>query len=268
MRAMSSEQLAVELRKRFTGEVRTDSVYRREYSRDASIFEITPALVAFPRSADDVAAAVRFAHDMKTAGEDVSVAARAAGTDMSGGSLTPSIALVFIRHLNRIGEIGGDFARVEMGAYYRDFERETLKRGLILPSYPASRGIADMGGIVNNDSGGERTLRYGQTHRYVEELSVILSDGSRTVFKALPPHELEAKKKQSDFEGEIYRRMHALVFEYAETIARNEPRTSKNASGYALWRVADQARGTFNLAQLILGPQGTRAPATADKPPP
>ena len=51
-----------------------------------------------------------------------------------------------------------------------------------------------MGGIVSNDAGGERTLRYGKTEKYVEEVEVVLSDGSQATFKALTPEELEEKK--------------------------------------------------------------------------
>ena len=40
-----------------------------------------------------------------------------------------------------------------------------------------------MGGIVANNSGGERTLKYGKTEKYVEELEVVLSDGSQATFK-------------------------------------------------------------------------------------
>ena len=91
-------------------------------------------------------------------------------------------------------EVGKDFARTEMGVYYRDFEREVAKKNLSFPSYPASRSIAAMGGIVNNNAGGERTLEYGKTEKYVEEVSVVLSDGSSAVFGPLTPPELEKKK--------------------------------------------------------------------------
>ena len=253
------------LRRAVAGEVNTDRVHRQEYSRDASIFEITPSAVVFPKTAADVAAAIRLVHEAKEAGEDVSLTARAAGTDMTGGSLTSSVMLVFTKYLNRLKEIGADFAVVEPGMYYRDFERETLKHGLILPSYPASRNIAAMGGIINNNSAGERTLKYGQTNRYVEELAVVLSDGSPATFKSLTASELEEKKTLQTLEGEIYRRMHALIVKNQKVIKKNEPKVSKNASGYALWRVWDKERGLFNLAQLIVGAQGTLALLTEAK---
>ncbi len=254
-----------ELSKLLKGEVTADEKTRKAYSRDASVFEIMPAVVVFPKDNDDVRALVKYVHDEKRAGGDISLTARAAGTDMTGGSLTSSIVMVTTKYLNRIKEVGKDYAVTELGAYYRDFERETLKKNLLLPSYPVSRAICAMGGIVNNNSGGERSLEYGQTDRYVDELNVVLSDGAEATFGPLSPEALEEKKGQQNFEGEIYRRMHALIMDNADAIAAAKPKVTKNASGYGLWRVWDAERGIFNLAKLIVGAQGTLTMVTEAK---
>ncbi|TSC70534.1 MAG: putative oxidoreductase [Parcubacteria group bacterium Gr01-1014_49] len=201
----------------------------------------------------------RVATRARIAGADVSLAARAAGTDMTGGPLTTGVVVSFTKHMNHVLEVGSDFAVTEPGVFYRDFEKETLKKNLLLPSYPASRSIAAMGGIVANNSGGERTLKYGQTERYVEEVDVVLSDGSQTTFKALTPEELEAKKKLSTLEGDIYRTMDDIVTENAALIESRKPKVSKNSAGYALWNIRDPKTGSFNLAKLICGSQGTLA---------
>jgi len=259
---MDIEQTAKELRGRIAGEVQTNSFTRELYSRDASIFEIQPSIVVFPKVVKDVEEIVRFVHEKKSAGQDISLSARAAGTDMTGGSLTSSIMVVFTKYLNQV-QVFEDYAVTQLGAYYRDFEKETLKHDLILPSYPVSRNIAAMGGIINNNSGGERTLMYGQTDRYVEELHVVLSDGSTALFHPLDAAQLEEKKKLQNLEGEIYRRMHELIQSNEEVITAGKPTVSKNASGYALWRVWNKEKNTFNLAQLIVGAQGTLAFVTA-----
>jgi FAD/FMN-containing dehydrogenase len=142
---------------------------------------------------------------------------------------------------------------------YRDFEKATLEKNLILPSYPASRSIAAMGGIVANNSGGERTLRYGKTEKYVEELEVVLSDGSQTTFKSLTPEEVADKKKLQTLEGSIYREMDALLDKNAALIEAHRPKVSKNSAGYALWSIRDQRTGATNLAKLVCGSQGTLA---------
>ena len=175
------------------GDCADDEATLSTYSRDTSIFERRPSLVVFPKDADDVAAVVKFVHDAKKAGEHVSIAARSAGTDMTGGSLTDSISLVFTKYMNHIKDVGDDFAVSEPGVYYRDFEKETLaKNGKLLPSYPASRELCAIGGIVSNNSGGELTLQYGKTNRYVRELDVVLSDGTETKLKPVSFFELPA----------------------------------------------------------------------------
>jgi len=179
---------------------------------------------------------------------------------MSGGPLTTGVVISFTKHMNHMGEVGDDYAITEPGVYYRDFEKETLaQKGLILPSYPASREIAAMGGIVSNNSGGERTLEYGKTEKYVEELDVVLSDGSQTTFKALTPTELEEKKGLETLEGKIYRTVDVLITENAALIEEKRPKVSKNSAGYALWSIRDPQTGLFNLAKLICGSQGTLA---------
>ena len=261
----TTEQLAEELRALISGDVSTEQADKTTFSHDTSIFEITPSLIVYPKNKEDVAATVRFVHEKKKAGEDISIAGRSAGTDMTGGPLTPSIVMSFTRYMNHIGTIEGEHAITEPGVFYRDFEKETLKQGLILPSYPASRELCALGGIINNNSGGERTLAYGKTERYVEELSVILSDGSPVSLRALSLSELAEKKAQQDLEGAIYRDTHALIEEHYDEIMAAKPKVTKNSAGYALWNVYDKERGIFDLTKLIVGAQGTLGMVTEAK---
>lgn len=249
-----------------SGEVVDDTETLKGASRDTSIFMRMPKLVVYPKDASDVSKIVRVVSAERMRDAEVSLAARAGGTDMSGGPLTTSVVVSFTKHMNHIGEvavsseqIAGGYAITEPGVYYRDFEKATMEKGLILPSYPASRELAAMGGIVSNNAGGERTLKYGKTERYVEEMDVVLSDGSQVVFKALTPAELEEKKKLNTMEGKIYREIDTLITENAELIEKHRPKVSKNSAGYALWSVRDKKTGAFNLAKLICGSQGTLA---------
>ncbi|KKW39356.1 MAG: Oxidoreductase [Parcubacteria group bacterium GW2011_GWA1_54_9] len=271
--AMTTAELKAALKGAMRGEVSDDGAVLTAASRDTSLFERMPELVVYPEDADDVGAVVKTISALRQAqGEraDLSVTARSAGTDMSGGPLTTGVVVSFTKHMNTMGEVErsedaeaergmAGFAVTEPGVYYRDFEKATLEKGLILPSYPASRELAAMGGIVSNDAGGERTLKYGKTEKYVEELDVVLSDGSRALFKALTPSELEEKKKLQTLEGNIYREMDALLAENATLIEEHRPKVSKNSAGYALWSVRDAKTNTFNLAKLICGSQGTLA---------
>lgn len=258
-----------ELAPRIAGDVLDDDATLAQYSRDTSIFERRPEIVVFPKTADDVSAVVRFVGEQKRAGKDISLAARSAGTDMTGGSLTSHVSLVFTKYLNRIiaivpgfGDTDGGVVTAEPGAYYRDVEKETLaKTGGLLASYPASRQLCAIGGIVSNNSGGELTLRYGKTNRYIRQLKVVLADGSQAVVAQLTPAELLAKKQEDTFEGRIYRDIHELLRNNRNEIAAAKPTVSKNSAGYALWDV-ETPDGSLDLTQLLCGSQGTLAVVT------
>jgi HAD superfamily hydrolase (TIGR01484 family) len=253
-------------------EVAYDVETRKTFSRDTSIFERMPDVVVYPKNADEVSRVVKEVAAKKALGENVSVTARSAGTDMSGGPLSRSVVAVFTKYMNHIGAVEplrqaegvvAGTATTEPGVYYRDFEKATLAKGLLLPSYPASRSIAAMGGIFNNNSGGERTLEYGKTENYVVSVDAVLSDGTQATFSELGPEELMEKKKLPTLEGDIYRRMSDLVVRNREVIEAHRPRVSKNSAGYALWNVLDIENGTFNLAKLLCGAQGTLALTTS-----
>jgi FAD/FMN-containing dehydrogenase len=255
-----------DLTKIVKGDVVDDKKTLTQYSRDTSIFERTPQVVIFPKDADDVASIVRYVHDAKESGADISLAGRSAGTDMTGGSLTDSVSMVFTKYMNHIGDIGDDYAISEPGVYYRDFEKATLKKyGMIVPSYPASRELCAIGGMVSNNSGGELTLSYGKTNRYVRELDVVLSDGSKATLAPISTGELWKKESQKDLEGEIYTKMHKLLRDNEALIEAARPTVTKNSAGYALWNVMDKSRGTFDLTQVVVGSQGTLAMVTKAK---
>lgn len=249
--------LAKELQKVVHGKVEDAPKVLDAYSRDASLFRMVPQVVAHPKNTDDVCAMVQFVNIQKEVPKThLSLTARAAGTDMSGGPLTDSIVLDMTAHFTRLLTLGHDCAVVEPGMYFRDFDRETQKKGLELPSYTASRELNTVGGMVANNSGGEKNLKYGKTARYVEELEVVLADGHPHVFKKLGKKELEVKCAEPGFEGDIYRNMSALVRRHAAVIAAATPKVEKNSSGYALWDIGDGVE-SLNLARLFVGSQGT-----------
>lgn len=237
----------------FKGEIESDAATRAKYSRDASLFKVVPQAVVFPRDVEDIRALVRFANANAHLG--ISLTARAAGTDMSGGPLTESIVVDFMRYMNAIRNVRYGSAIVEPGAYFRDFEKALAAQDFLLPSYTASKDLCAVGGMVANNSGGEKTLSYGKTADYVRRLNVVLSDGNAYVLRPLNTLQLRAKLRQADFEGGMYRDMYTLVTQNATLLKAAKPRVSKNSAGYALWDVWDGT--TFDLTRLFSGSQGT-----------
>jgi FAD/FMN-containing dehydrogenase len=249
--------LAEELRSVVHGEVDDSKETREKFSRDASLFRVVPEVVVAPQNTDDVCAVVQFVNHVKeTPGAHISITARSAGTDMSGGPLNDSIILDMTKHFNRLLELKDTHAVVEPGMYFRDFDRETKQKDLKLPSYTASRELNTVGGMIGNNSGGEKNLKYGKTARYVEELEVVMADGQPHTLRPLKGHELALKIAEQSFEGEVYRNIAALVRLHKETIEKGKPQVEKNSSGYALWDIGDGVE-SLNLARLMVGAQGT-----------
>ena len=133
----------------FKGELDESATALEFYSHDASMFELKPTLVVKPKDAKDVEELVKYVADNKPNDANLSITARSAGTCMSGGSINDSIIVDFQKHFTKIKSVTSTSAQVEPGVFYRDFEPETLKHNALMPSYPASRELASVGGMVN-----------------------------------------------------------------------------------------------------------------------
>ena len=276
-----------EIQKFFRGEVADDEETLVEYSHDASLLEVRPAVVVYPLDTEDVKNLVKWVGENKEKYREknieLSITARCAGTDMSGGAIGESIIMDFTRHMNKLiggplpldGEqmdnfstllhpSGGTFRRqnypsvpsyitVQPGMFYRDFEKITLDKGLILPCYTASKSINAIGGMFGNNSAGERTLKYGKTEDYILSAKVVFSDGNEYLVKPLAKNELNKKMAQGGTEGEIYRKIYKLIGDNEEEIKHAKPNVHKNSAGYYIWNVLSSA---VSNSSALLHPSG------------
>jgi len=278
-----------EIKKFFKGDVDDSEETLVKYSHDASLLEVRPKLVLFPKDSEDVKSLVKWVNENKEKYAGLSITARCAGTDMSGGAIGESIILDFSRYMNKL--VGGplpidtsdnkkrnikinqkvghyplvpSYITVQPGMFYRDFEKITLAKGLILPCYTASKSLNAIGGMYGNDSAGERTLKYGKMENYVLEAKVVFADGNEYVVKPLNKDELNKKITQNDpegeqapygagFEGEVYRKIYQLIQDNKEEIKHAKPNVHKNSAGYYIWNVVDnQSRILKNFSGLTL----------------
>ena len=250
---MMSKEIKEKLKSLIAGEVLNDNKTLDDYSRDASLFEVRPELVIAPKNSADIQKLVSFVS--KNPKLKLSITPRSGGTCMAGGPLTESIVLDVNKHLNHVKAVGNGYAITEPGVFYRDFEKLTLMKGQLMPSYPASREICTVGGMVGNNAGGEKTLSYGKTEDYVMEIKAVLADGKEYLIKPLTAKELKKKIAKKDIEGKIYKQVFDLIEKNYELIHGAKPAVSKNSSGYFLWNVWN--RKTFDLTKLFTGSQGT-----------
>lgn len=272
----------------FRGDIDDSEETLVTHSHDASLFEVKPKLVVYPKDSNDVAELVRFVATQKKTDPAISITPRSAGTCMAGGSLNDSISLDCMRYLNTMGEIktvsdspylphfygalpvtiSGE-AEVQPGIFYRDLEPLAAKQNLLLPCFTASKSINALGGMMGNNSGGELSLKYGKMQDYVKEIEVVLADGSKEIFSEIPRKEAEHRATLGNFAAGIYRDMLALIDKNRVLIDSKKPKVSKNAAGYNLWNISrvDPKSGTemIDMAQLIVGAEGTLGITTSAK---
>jgi FAD/FMN-containing dehydrogenase len=241
----------------FRGEIDDAEETRELYSHDASLFEIKPQLVVCPKDSNDLQTLVKLVAEHKKQLPDLSLTARSAGTDMSGGAVNDSIIVDFNKHFTQIKSVNPREAHVQPGVFYRDFEKATLRHKAIMPSYPASRDLCTVGGMVANNSGGEKSLEYGKVEDFVNELKVVFADGKEYPVHALNRQQLVKKMSQKNFEGQAYKRLFDLIEKHYDKIKAAKPQVSKNSMGYNIWDVWDRESGVFDLTKLIVGSQGT-----------
>jgi len=246
-----------DLKQLIQGEIDSSVSTREFYSHDASMFELVPEMVVFPKNKSDVEKLVSYVGNHKKKHPTLSLTARSAGTDMSGGAINDSIIVDFSKHFTTIKQVGTKSAHVEPGVFYRDFDVATTKHGSLMPSYPASRDLCTVGGMVANNSGGEKSLEYGKTEDFVTGLEFVFADGVARHIKPLNKLELVNKMGQNDFEGQVYKQLFALLEEHYDEIKAAKPRVTKNSTGYNLWDVWDRETGVFDLSKVIVGAQGT-----------
>lgn len=245
------------LRKDIKGAVSSQRADRRAVQHDSSIFELLPDYVVQPIDADDVERLVQVVTANKKLYPKLALTPRSAGTDMSGAAIGSSIVVEMTPHFSKVTSLRGSLLNVQPGVFVRDLDPMLEKANLQLGSVPASRALCTIGGMVGNNSGGEQSLRYGNTENWVRELKVVLADGKEHTIKPLTKRQLDAKMTGSSFEASLYKHTYKLIESNYDLLRNARPKTHKNSMGYNLWSVWDRERGIFDLTRLFTGSQGT-----------
>ncbi|WP_284011437.1 FAD-binding and (Fe-S)-binding domain-containing protein [Haloarcula pelagica] len=253
--------LVADLESLVEGDVRFDEYTRQLYATDASIYEVTPVGVVFPRSTADVAAVMEYCAD-----RGVPVLPRGGGTSLAGQAVNEAVVLDTTRHMDGLVGVDpeGREARAQPGIALGDLNAELAPHGLKFAPDPAWGDKSVLGGAIGNNSTGAHSLQYGKTDAYIEACEVVLADGTVTTFGEVDRETLaERGDPDGDLEARIYAELDRILREEADEIDARYPDLKRNVSGYNLdWVVEDAADGTVNLAALLAGSEGTLAIVT------
>lgn len=165
--------------------VAADALELELYARDAGCESGMPAVVGFPGTADEVAAAVQVA-----ARYHRGFIARGSGTGLAGGATPVGEPVVLVTTaMNRILDIDVDSrtAWVEPGVLNLDLSVSVAGHGLHYSPDPSSQQACTIGGNVATNAGGPHCLARGVTSAHVLAVDVVLADGSMARLGGLEP---------------------------------------------------------------------------------
>ena len=238
-------------------DVLIDRPSRLLYATDASLYEMEPVAVVFPRTPADAEAAVGIAR-----AHGIPVLPRGGGTSLAGQGVNHAVVLDFTRHMNAVLQIDPDrrLARVQPGLVLSELNKAARKFGLHYPIDPSTANRATIGGGIGNNSCGTHSGLYGKTVDVVESMDVILSDGEQLRFDQVDERRLRALIDTGGREGRLYRDLRELADRERSEIAERYPDIPRRVSGYNLETLLDP--DGVNLSQMVVGSEGTLAVVT------
>lgn len=250
----------------FQGDISTDAADLTAFSTDESIFCVRPQVIIAPKTLRDVQVAVKAIALHTDTFPALSLTPRAAGTGLSGGSLTDSIVLDMKKYFTSIAPYNAATGTINVGpgVMFPLVEAALKKHGRYLPAFPASKDICTIGGCVGNNAAGPDSLRFGHFANSVAALEVVLHDGNVYQIKPLSLDGYKALISQNTELARIAKAVFTLIKKNESSLQKARPKTKKNTAGYPLWDVLstsvkefESGNGTFDLTRLFCGSQGT-----------
>jgi FAD/FMN-containing dehydrogenase/Fe-S oxidoreductase len=247
-------ELESDLKRAVRGEVRFDRGSRALYATDGSNYRQIPIGLVIPRDADDAIAAVAACRKF-----GAPVLPRGGGTSLAGQCCNVAVILDFSKYMNQVLELdpSARTARIQPGIVLDVLRKQAEAHHLTFAPDPSTHSRCTVGGMMGNNSCGTHSLLGGKTVDNVEELRILLYDGTQMTVGRTGDSELEAILKQGGRRGEIYGKLRAIRDEYGELIRARFPRIPRRVSGYNLDELLPE--NGFHVARSLVGTEGTCA---------
>jgi FAD/FMN-containing dehydrogenase/Fe-S oxidoreductase len=253
-----ASKIEADLRRSVKGEVRFDRGSRALYATDGSNYRQVPIGVVIPDDLDDVIATVAACRE-----HGAPILSRGGGTSLTGGCCNVAVVMDFSKKLHHTLWVdpARKLARVQPGTPLDHLRFQAEKHGLTFAPDPSTHQYCTLGGMIGNNSCGVHSLLglgSGRTSDQVDELDILLYDGTRMTVGAASEEDLERIIREGGRKGEVYSRLKAFRDKYADRIRARYPDVAKlprRVSGYNLDDLLPE-RG-FHVARALSGTEGT-----------
>jgi FAD/FMN-containing dehydrogenase/Fe-S oxidoreductase len=246
-------ELEKELLRAVKGEVRFDRGSRALYATDGSNYRQIPIGLVVPRDEQDLIVTVAACRKY-----GAPVLPRGAGTSLAGQCCNVAVVLDFTKYMNQILALDpqGRFARVQPGVVLDTLRNKAEEHHLTFGPDPSTHSRCTLGGMIGNNSCGTHSLLAGKTVDNIEELRILLYDGTvMTVSATAGEPEIESIIAQGGRRGEIYSTLRDIRDRYADLIRARFPKIPRRVSGYNLDQLLPE--NGFHVARSLVGTEGT-----------
>ncbi|MBI1312200.1 FAD-binding protein [bacterium] len=272
------QRIVEDLTGTLSGDVRCDDVAVAMYASDASLFQVRPLGIAFPRTRDDVVTLARYSSE-----SGIPLIARGAGTNLTGSAIGAGLIVDFSRHMRAIEHVDEKTVTVQPGVVL-DRLNETLRpTGRYFAPDPSTAAVTTIGGMLGVDSAGSRAARVGSTRDYVRSLEVVLAGGNviqcgieqltflqrrsgansgavashaSDDFAVLPGVVRDgADSSDCELKHTIVSKLAKLLSDNRDLIRKHQPSLIRNTCGYLLRGVHRLTE--LNLPRMLVGSEGT-----------
>jgi FAD/FMN-containing dehydrogenase/Fe-S oxidoreductase len=224
-------------------DVAFDNLTRQLYATDASLYQVEPLAVAFPKTMHEAACIIRAAVEAGTP-----VIPRGAGTGISGGAIGDGLVVDFARHNRNIAKLNPEKRTVRVGAgvVLDQLNQFLHPQGFRFGPDVATSSRATLGGMIANDSSGSHAPVYGTTAQHICGLDIVLADGQTVT---VTPEGITLPKQRELIESLTELNSLQIAEQFPPGLVKRWP-------GYALARAATEPN---NLLHILAGSEGTLA---------
>jgi D-lactate dehydrogenase len=232
----------------------TDPLRTLGWGTDASFYRMTPRVVVRSDGEEEVQRIVR-----TCAAHHTAFTFRAAGTSLSGQSLSDSVLIVAGKHWEKF-ELSDDHDTMTLGPGIVGGRVNQLLKpyGRVLPPDPASVNSAMIGGIVCNNASGMNCGTHANSDKMLRSARIILADGT-----LLDTGDEQSRKEFQSTHADFLKRICDLrdkVRANQKLVERIHYKYSiKNVTGLNIRPLVDYNDPFDIIAHSMVGSEGTLA---------
>ena len=225
---MKTSKICESLQKLIAGDVLWSDEILKFYSVDSSLYQVFPKVVTFPKTEQEVISIVKFAKK-----NNISLTVRGAGTGLVGSALNNGI-IIDLKKFDKIN-LQKNYVKVGPGVTKGNLDKVLKNKKKFFSPNPSIGPYCSLGGMIGNNAGGSRGLKYGNMIENIKEITFVDGNGNKIT---LPTDQKKGKE----------------IFNIAKKIQSDKfPQVSKNSCGYRL----DCVNSLRNTHKILIGSEGT-----------